>query len=173
MGIFGRRRGGGGGERGGLPALLQPVDGSLPDAEWFAVSQRTYDATWRKHAGSPETFAVAGRDHYGNQNFAVAMLFFGKSIDLLHTLYTFSNMATRQPSAVDLGITSGFTTSLGASVALHPAAPVAEQVRETTHRLRTISSACRRVGTPADPYLNALQDIAIACPFVNVDDILW
>ncbi|WP_152626711.1 hypothetical protein [Streptacidiphilus carbonis] len=148
---------------------------SLPDGEWFAASQYVYSETWRGYAGSPETFADAGRDHLGNQNFAVAMLFFGKSIDLLHTLYTDGGggTRTRQPSAVDLAITSGFTESLAVALETHPTAPVAEPVREATHRLRTISSACRRAGVSADLYLNALGDIATASPSVNVDDILW
>lgn len=148
---------------------------SLSDREWFAASQRVYSESWRKYAGSPETFVDAGRDHLGNQNFAVAMLFFGKSIDLLHTLYTSggAGTATRQPSSEDLAITSAFTESLEAALESHPTAPVAEPVREATHRLRTISSACQRAGVPADPYLSALQDIAAASPSVNVDDILW
>jgi hypothetical protein len=173
MGIFSRRKAVRPDQGKSAAAPLEHVDPSLSDAEWFAASEGIYDRTWRSHLGSPETFADAGGEHYNNQNFAVAMLFFRKAIDLLHTQYTFSDMSTRQPSARDLAITSGFVSSLGATLAMHPATPVAESVREVTHRLRTISSACKRAGVPAELYLNALQEIAIAAPGVTVDDVLW
>lgn len=154
-------------------ATSQPelVEASLPDDTWFRTSEQVYERTWRDHAGSPETFAEAGKLHYGYQNFGVALLFFRKAIDLMHTLY--GDMSRRQPSPKDLSITSGFVSSLGAALALHPEAPVDESVREVTHRLRTISSACRRTGISADLYLNALQEIARESPKVRIDDILW
>jgi hypothetical protein len=154
-------------------AIPEQVDLSLAGPEWFAASERIYNQTWRNHVGSPETFAEAGGDHYNHRNFAIAMLFYRKAIDLLHTVYTFSDMSTRQPSARDRAITSGFVSSLGATLGAHPAAPVAESVREATHRLRTISSACKQAGTSADLYLNALREIAVVSPHVMVDDILW
>lgn len=164
MGIFSKRKAEGSDRGRSAGAHLERVDPSLPDAQWFAVSQDIYDRAWRRHLGSPETFADAGSEHYGNQNFGVAMLFFCKAIDLLHTLYLSSGMSTRQPAARDLAITSGFISSLGASLSLHPAAPAADSVREVTHRLRTISSVCKRAGVPAELYLNALREIAIAAP---------
>lgn len=151
------------------PELVEP---SLPDGEWFAVSSEVYEQTWRDHVGSPETFAEAGSSHYDHQNFGVALLFFRKAIDLMHTLYT-RGMSRRQPSPQDFAITSRFTSSLGATLAMHPSAPVDESVREVTHRLRTISSACKRAGLPADLYLNALQEIANESPNTKVNDILW
>lgn len=153
-------------------SALELVELSLPDDEWFAVSDGVYERTWRDHVGSPETFAEAGSNHYGHQNFGVALLFFRKAIDLMHTLYT-GGMSRRQPSPQDFAITSGFIGSLGATLATHPAAPVDESVREVTHRLRTISSACKRAGIPSDLYLNSLQEIASASPNVRIDDILW
>jgi hypothetical protein len=173
MGVFGRRKAVKPGREVPAAATYEHVDLGLPDAEWFAASQRVYDQTWRGHTGSPETFAEAGQVSYGSQDFAVALLFYRKAIDLLHTLYTSSGMSSRQPSARDLALTSGFVSSLGVTLDIHPAAPVAETVREATHRLRTISSACKRAGVPADLYLNALQEIGAASPGVNVDDILW
>jgi hypothetical protein len=151
---------------------LEVVDQSLPDDQWFTVSEQVYERTWRDHLGSPETFAEAGSHHYGHQNFGVAVLFFRKAIDLMHTLYT-GGMSRRQPSPRDAAITSQFVSSLGATLAMHPAAPVDQSVREVTHRLRTISSACERAGLPAELYLNALQEIAAASPNVNLDGVLW
>lgn len=170
MGIFSTRKNIGQGES---IVPLARVDTSMPDSEWFAASLRVYEDTWRSRAGSPETFAQAGREHYDAQNVAVAMLFFRKAIDLMHTLYTFSGMASRRPSAADSPIVSGFVGSLKAVLEEHPAAPVAESVREVTHRLRTIASACKRSDIPADLYLSALQQIGAATPDVDVDDIIW
>jgi len=151
---------------------LDSVEPSMPDNEWFTRSEEVYEQTWRDHAGSPETFAEAGSIHYGHQNFGVALLFFRKAIDLMHTLYT-DGMSRRQPSPRDFSITSQFVSSLGATLAMHPAAPVDKSVREVTHRLRTISSACKRAGIPAELYLNALQEIANASPNVKLDGVLW
>jgi hypothetical protein len=135
VGIFGRRRDNSRVDQGALSASpLQHVDLSLPDGEWFSASERIYNETWRSHLGSPETFASAGRNHHSNQNFGVALLFFGKSIDLLHTLYVCSDTVTRRPSTADRGITSGFIASLRATIDSHPNAPIDESVREATHR---------------------------------------
>lgn len=171
MPIFRRRRPTSA-SRTATTSALDMVEPSLPDDEWFTVSEEVYGQTWRDHTGSPESFAEAGSDHYGHQNFGVALLFFRKAIDLMHTLYT-GGMSRRQPSPRDFSTTSQFVSSLGATLALHPAASVDESVREVTHRLRTISSACKRAGLPAELYLNALQEIASASPNVRVDDILW
>ena len=158
--------------RAATTSALDIVEPSLPDDEWFTRSEDVYERTWRDHAGSPESFAEAGRNHYGHQNFGVALMFFRKAIDLMHTLYT-DGMSRRQPSPRDFSITSQFVSSLGATLAMHPEAPVDKSVREVTHRLRTISSACKRSGLPSELYLNALQEVASASPNVRVDDILW
>lgn len=157
------------------PAASTPskIDQSLPDEAWLTASEQEYERTWRSHIGSPETFSAAGRIHYDQQNFGVALMFFGKAIDLLQTMYVFGQMASRQPSPRDLTITSGFVSSLGATIALHPSAPVDESVRSATGMLRSICSACKRAGVPADLYLNALQDIGKETPNVRIDDIYW
>lgn len=173
MGIFSRRKSDN--PRSSSSSLTTPesVDLALPDVQWFQVSEQVYNATWRDHAGSPETFAEAGQLHYGHQNFAVALLFYRKAIDLLHSIYISNAMSSRQPSAKDLPITDGFISSLGVTLDIHPASPVDESVREVTHRLRTISTACKRAGLTDGLYLNALQEIGTTAPRVKVDDILW
>ena len=123
--------------------------------------------------GSCETVANAGSERYNNQDFGTALFFFRKSIDMLHTNYLFLDMKNRQPSPSDAWIIDGFTNSLSASLSLHPGAPVDESVREVTHRLRTITSACTRVGAPPVLYQNALDLMASTAPNVNVEDIFW
>jgi hypothetical protein len=173
MGIFSKRKGDRP-ERGSSSlASSELVDSTLPDGEWFHASEQVYDGTWRNHLGSPETFAAAGRIHHGQQNFAVALLFYRKAIDLMHSIYITNGMSPRQPSARDLPITDGFISSLGATLEQHPESPVDESVREVTHRLRTISTACERAGLSAELYLNALEAVGATAPRVNVDDILW
>jgi hypothetical protein len=173
MGIFSRRKGERPEHGSSSLASSDLVDPALPDVAWFQASERVYDGTWRDHLGSPETFAAAGRIHYGNQNFAVALLFYRKAIDLMHSIYITSGMSSRQPSARDLPIIDDFISSLDATLEQHPESPVDESVREVTHRLRTISTACERAGLPAELYLNALEAIGAAAPRVNVKDILW
>lgn len=77
---------------------LEPLSSSLPDADWWAASAQRFEQTKDAHYGSPETFAAAGQDRYGNQDFGTAVFFFEKAIDLMHTLYTFDHFQRRQPS---------------------------------------------------------------------------
>lgn len=166
MGIFGRRTSG----RSSTP---DGVEASLPDGEWFGASRRLYEQRVKHFYGSPETMASGGAEFYGNGDFGTAMFFYAKSIDMLHTAYGFAQMAQRQPSPADVTIVDGFCNSLGVSLQMHPAAPVDECVREVTHRLRSISSECDRVGLPSNLYRQGLDAMASHAPNVRIDDILW
>src|ERR1019366_2041882 len=173
MPLFSRKRSeapsrGSGGRSAGI--LVYP---SLPDAEWCTKSEAAYETTVSGYYGSPETMAEGGKVNYGLTNFGVALFFYQKSIDMLHTQYLFMEMRCRQPSPADVWIVEGYVNSLGASLSMHPTAPVAESVREVTHRLRTISSACQRFGIPDGLYMGALETMARDAPDVNVDDIFW
>jgi hypothetical protein len=154
-------------------SLQPPPPGETDDVKWWAVAESQYKRHWRSYLGSPETLAAGGQHFYDSGQFGTALLLYQKAIDVLHTHYVFSSMQDRQPSPRDLPIIDGFVSALGASLSLHPGAPVADSVREVTHRLRTTSSACQRVGLPADLYLRALDDLARTASHVNVDDIFW
>lgn len=134
-----------------------------------ALFKRRIDAFY----GSPETMARGGEEHYGLSDYGTAMFFYAKSIDILHTAYVVLQMAQRQPSAHDLPIVDGYTSSLALTLQLHPEAPVAACVREVTHRLRSISSECDRVGLPSDLYRSGLDSMGAATPHVPVDDVFW
>lgn len=121
----------------------------------------------------PEKIAEVAKDLYGHQRFAEAMVQSERAIDLLHTLYLFENMRQRQPSPADAWIIDGYTSALGATLAMDGSADVAESVRTTTHRLRTILSAAERVGLPVNIYREALTTMGVDAGHVNVDDILW
>lgn len=150
-----------------------PIDNTLPDAEWLSESHSRFDRSVDGYYGSPETMAEGGKVNYGVANFGVALFFFQKSIDMLHTQYLFFEMRNRQPSPADAWIVDGYVNSLGAALSLHPTAPIAGSVREVTHRLRTISTACQRVGVPNQLYMGALSTLASDAPQVDVSDILW
>lgn len=149
------------------------VDPGLLDGEWLAASEALFKRRIGGFYGSPETMARGGEEHYGLSDFGTAMFFYAKSIDMLHTAYGFAHMAQRQPSPADLAIVDGYTASLGVSLQLHPDAPVAACVREVTHRLRSISSECDRVGLPSDLYRGGLKSMAQSAPHVPVDDVFW
>ena len=53
-----------------------------------------------------------------------ATFIFQKSIDLLHTLYVFSEMQTRRPSQADDAILIGYLEALSASLVNHPGHPL-------------------------------------------------
>lgn len=149
------------------------VDPALPDREWFGASERVYKETIEPYYGSPETMARGGDEAATAGDSGVALLFYRKSIDMLHTAYGFSQMQTRRPSQEDGPILRAFCESLEASLRDHPQAPVAETVREVTHRLRSITGECERHGIDASLYRTTLQRIAGAAPGVDVSDVLW
>lgn len=149
------------------------VEATLPDGPWIQASMRAFKERVGAWYGSPETMADGGNDSYGHQEFGVALFFYAKAIDMLHTAYGFRQMQERQPSPADLSIVDGFSSALGASLSMHPSASVDECVREVTHRLRSIATTCDRVGVPSNLYRAALDTIALYAPHVRVDDILW
>ncbi len=149
-----------------------PIDNRLPDDEWLARSEARYREMVQHRWGSCETVAQGGVDRYGHGDFGAALFFFQKSIDMLHSQYLFGQMRSRQPSPADAWIVDGYTSALGASLQLHPAAPVDVSVREVTHRLRTIATECERMGLPAQLYRGALALMAVYAPHVKLDDVL-
>jgi len=168
MGFIKRLLGGdGGGGRG------PRVDGSLDDTSWYAASVAEYQRTLDSHYGSPETMAGGGFKAAAVGDSGVAMQFFRKSIDMLHTAYGFDQMRLRRPSQADAEIVDGFCSALEASLGEHPGAPVDEAVREVTHRLRTIATMCEGAGAPSGLYRAGLERLALAAPAVRTDDILW
>lgn len=155
------------------PPALTRVDAGLPDGAWLRASEQAFRERVDAYYGSPETMAEGGKDSYGHQEFGVALFFYRKAIDMLHTAYGFSQMQSRRPSVADVSIVDGFTASLGASLAQHPEAPVDECVREVTHRLRSIATTSDRVGIPSNLYRAALDSMAAYAPDVGVDDVFW
>jgi hypothetical protein len=159
----------------GLFAKRSPkvVDGSLPDGAWLGESREMFKATIEPYYGSPETMAKGAEDRRFLADYGTALFFYAKSIDMLHTAYGFSGMERRRPSGSDAPIIEGFAETLSYVMDLHPQAPVDECVREVTHRLRSISTECDRVGVPSELYRDGLDRIARIAPHVPVDDIFW
>jgi hypothetical protein len=156
------------------PAAAGPlVDPSLPDAQWFGQSEAAYKSTIEPYYGSPETMARGGDERAAQGDDGVALFFYRKSIDMLHTAYGFNQMQARQPSPQDAAILSGFCHSLEKTISDHPGASVNESIREVTHRLRSITTESERRGIDAALYRSTLDRIAGIAPAVSVDDILW
>lgn len=137
-------------------ARPQPVT----DAQWWSQSKQRYEGCWRQFVGGPDTFADGAQGFYLNAQFGMAALMYQKAIDVLHTIYCINGMAQRRPSAVDMSITDGFLAALGASLDLHPDAPMGDSVVEVSHRLEDIRSTCNRAGLSVDPYRTALKGLA-------------
>lgn len=171
MPIFGRKRDAGSQSR--VHPTIRQIDPRLPDAEWLNASRASYELCVGPFYGSPDTIAEGGKQCLGQKEFGIALFFFQKSIDLLHTNYGFGGMASRKPSQADEWILAGYVSALRNTLEHHPAAQIRESVRETTHRLRSISTECQNVGLPNDLYLNALGEIASCATHVDFDDIRW
>lgn len=166
---FIKRLFGGSAAQGGGPR----VDPSLEDGPWYAASVAEYERTVDSYYGSPETMAGGGSKAAAAGDSGVAMQFFRKSIDMLHTAYGFNQMSTRRPSSADSAFIDGFCAALEKSLVEHPGAPVDEHVREVTHRLRSISTACEQAGMSSAPYVTGLERLAVAAPAVPTDDVRW
>ena len=135
------------------------MDPSLADGEWLAASERLFKDRIDRFYGSPDSMANGGREHYGFGDFGTAMFFYAKSIDMLHTAYGFNHMQNRQPSPADASIIDGFVSALGASLSMHPNAPVSSMLLEMDTRLHEVAGECERLGLPADLYRNAQAEI--------------
>lgn len=128
--------------------------------QWWNDATQRYDEYWREFLGEPETFETGARWFYGSGEFGAALLLYQKAIDLLHTRYCFDVMRRRRPSAADLPIVDGYLNALGASLSLHPDAPVADSIAEATHRLEDIRAACKAAGLSTDPYRQGLLNLS-------------
>jgi hypothetical protein len=139
----------------------------------MAESRRSASTLAGQVEPSSEAYGEAAKVCNGQQNFGAAMVLYSKALDLIHTQYLVLNMQHRQPSPADTWIVDGFVAAVGASLAMHPDAPVDDEVREATHRLRTIASMCERIGASSFLYRNALDTLARDAPRVRTNDILW
>jgi hypothetical protein len=131
----------------------------LTDAQWWNDAEQRYEEYWREFLGEPETFETGARWFYGSGEFGTALLLYQKAIDLLHTRYCFDTMRQRRPSAADLPIVDGYLSALGASLSLHPDAPVADSIAEAAHRLEDIRAACNAAGLSTNPYRQGLIEL--------------
>ncbi|HJZ36332.1 MAG TPA: hypothetical protein VJ204_08685 [Solirubrobacterales bacterium] len=132
-----------------------------------------FNETIEPYYGSPETMAKGGDERRGLTDYGTAMFFYAKSIDMLHSNYGHLGMERRRPSPADTVIIDAYAESLALVSQFHPEAPITPCVREVTHRLRSISTECDRVGLSSSLYRNGLDRIAQIAPHVPVDDVVW
>lgn len=143
----------------------RPLPEGLAGGQWWADAEQRYEEYWREFAGSPESFSAGVRWFYVSGEFGVVALLYQKAIDLLHTLYCCADLLfvsatkSRQPSSADRLVIDGYHSSFGASLSLHPDAPVTGSVADVTHRLTDIFFTSKRAGMPASLYGNALLEL--------------
>jgi hypothetical protein len=162
MGLFSRQ-----------PTAAAAVQPHLADPQWFAASRAAYESLVADYYGSPESMARGGLDRPGSNEAGIALHFFAKSIDMLHTAYGYNAMRTREPSGDDSPIVGAFCDTLAVIMRNRPTAPVDEVVREVTHRLRSISTTCDGMGLGSNLYRWGLDTMGRLAPQVRVDDIFW
>lgn len=143
-----------------------PLPDDVTDAQWWNDAVRRYEEYWQEFEGSPDSLSAGAKWFYRSGEFGAAALTYQKAIDLLHTLYCCNDLETvraaigvRRPSETDLLITDGYRNSLGATLSLHPEAPVGASISEVTHRLREIFITCKRAGLSVGLYGNALLEL--------------
>lgn len=165
MGFFSKRT--------GAASAPAPIDPNLSDPEWLSASRSAFEQSVNSYYGTPETMASGGLKALDNGRPGVALFFFQKSLDILHTLYGFSDMQTRTPSSADGALVDYYLAALIQTRGLRPDVDLADSVREVTHRLRSISNECKNRGFAPNIYLSGLDALAQRAPEVNVDDVLW
>ena len=148
-------------------------DGSSSPAQTLADAEQRYESLVSGFYGSPESLARGGQQQVAAGDGATALYFFQKAIDLLHTLYCFNGMQQRTPGGRDAHITDAYLSALRRVREQWPQAAVDGTVAEVTHRLRTISTACREAGLDPDRYLRALTELEQIAPDVDVSRIFW
>jgi hypothetical protein len=144
----------------------RPMPDGLTDAQWWTDAESRYEEYWREFTGSPESISAGAQWFYMSGEFGAAALMYQKAIDLLHTLYCCNDLpvirdiaGARQPCADDLPITDGYCSSLGATLSLHPGAPVTDSITEVAARLQEIFFTCKRAGISPGLYGHALLDL--------------
>lgn len=121
----------------------------------------------------PEKAGAEGQAAFTSARYLEAFVLYVKAVDRLHDFYVFESFRNRQPSPQDLWIVEGLVASLDAARTAQPGVDVREPVREATHRLRTIASACDRAGANATMYREGLDGLARCASDVDVSDIFW
>ncbi|WP_328644122.1 hypothetical protein OHS58_24510 [Amycolatopsis sp. NBC_00348] len=144
-----------------------------PSSTWLAEGEQRFADDVGAHYGSPESIAAGGMLALEHDDIASALFFFQKAVDLLHTTYVNSQMRNRAPGRRDGAVLDLYVRTLRNVRKVAPDADVGASVREVTHRLRTITTACQDAGVDPSLYLEALADLAAAAPDVDVRTVLW
>lgn len=138
----------------------------------MAASERAFEDAVIDYHGSPERMAMGGYEHYWREDFGPSLLFYRRSIDMLHTEYAVGGSTARYPSVEDQAIVDGFVYALSASLELKPDAPVDDTVRVVTLWLQGIVTACVEAGLSSDLYSGALESLAFRASSVPAEDIV-
>lgn len=99
------------------------------------------DDHWTFNPQGPEDAGRAAEACYRNGQYLAAFSLSLQAVDRLHDFYVFEDFRNRQPSPADAWLVHGLTSALEMARRDNPEADVTAEVRDATHRLRTISTA--------------------------------
>ncbi len=149
-------------------------DPTLADEAWWRQSHERYESIRPLFIpGTVESYCQGGDIRLSLGDHGAAIYFYRRSIDHMHTEYLFSQMRDRTPNPNDRQPIDGYLRTLNKVREIRPEAPISEQVREVTHRLRTMATAAERRGYPAEVYHEGLQQLGQIAPDIDVSDIFW
>lgn len=155
------------------PEVVPIGDTRVLDSDWLTAGAQRYENLVGDVQTTVEAATAAGVTRHRAGDPAAAMFFYQKAIDLLHARYVFDDMAERQPSPDDREPIDRFVSTLAHIREQRPGAPLTASVLEVTHRLRTITTTCKDAGHDPTLYLEALDDLAIVAPDVDVSNVPW
>jgi hypothetical protein len=170
-----RAGGSGSTSRGSTQPIVPPSPKvrSSDDIWWGEASER-YELKRQSYKDtSPEHMTKVGKECLQLDDPGAALFFFRRAIDQMHTAYLFGEMKARRPSAADAEAITLYVSTLASVRAMHEDAPVTEQVREVTHRLRTISTAAKERRLHDETYRTGLGQLAEVTPDIDVSDVVW
>jgi len=163
--------------RGTRPAKEpRPVpigDTRMLDGDWLTAGARRYEALLPQIGPSADAAMAAGITRQRCGDPAAALFFYQKAIDLLHADYILHDIGEHSPTPADQAPIDRFLGVLALIREQRPGAPITASVLEVTHRLRTITTACKDAGLDPTRYLDALDRLESIAPDIDVSGIYW
>jgi hypothetical protein len=155
------------------PSPVPIGDTRVLDSDWLSVGAQRYEKLVEQVVPSVEPVTAAGVARQRASDPAAAMFLYQKAIDLLHARYVLEEMRDRRPGPADQPSIDRFMAMLSLIREQRPAAPLTASVLEVTHRLRTITTACKHAGHDPTRYLDALDRLAAIAPDINLSGVSW
>ena len=148
-------------------------DTRVLDSDWLTAGAQRYEALVVQTPASVEATTAAGVARQRLGDVAAALFFYQKAIDVMQAEYVINGMRSRGPSSADQAPIDRFLSTLALIREQRPAAPITASVLEVTHRLRTMTTACKDEGQDPTRYLEALDFLSRIAPDIDVSNVYW